>query len=295
MNRPFGETTGSAPNFHQRQLPRNPGEAWIDAAIWWDDGTSGTAINVFRAEGDDPSYSLSPGLALRWARNTHEFNEMGLRPTLSAIGVETSTYASDEDPNGVGYIFTSLPTETLIERANALQYPAAFGSRMRFETTDEAVYSIDKFFGALQEGRMLISMNGNDPWLHFHDIADHMFVGLALSGELVDVLSVTARRLMSNPETHPDYLEKGAEKLRSEFLGNFDKRLFSTTFLSFLREDEAELTAWASMLSTDMDTVRGYAVRTRQQLRELQPLPTWQPPRQRAGWLAGRLSLGRRS
>lgn len=219
---------------------------------------------------------------------------MGLRPTLQALGVESETYRPPEDPNSVGYFLRTPPTTTLIDRANALQYPETFGRRMRFEATDEALYHIDHFFEALQEGRMLVSMGGFDPWLNFHDVTDHLFVGLALSGELVDALSNAARRLMTQPETLQGFDEKGAEGLKSEFLGRFDRRVYGTSYLSLLRGDEDELALWADMLATDVETVRGYAARANAQLRELRPIPEWQPPRQRTGRLAGWLSLRKR-
>lgn len=279
------EAPRSAPDYTNAEFVAGPDGGRVIADAWWESESTGNTINVLCSTGDDPQIGGYPTVAYRWASNALRFSEAGLEPVLQSMGVAVESRSSAEHTGYTEYWLSTPRISKLVERANDYPYSSHLGRRMRFEGLYKEMYSYPEFFEAMAEGRMLIPVVGDNPWIKFHDVGDHMVVGLALSSELVDALAQRSRHILNTPGLMAELQDDNNRE--GNFLALFDRGLFSSNFLDFLHEDETELRRWTKILDIDMETARGYAIRARKELHEIgatsqQAIPTESAPQLQA-------------
>ncbi len=254
-------------DYHGVEYLPGPNGGHLTADIWWESESAGTRMHVLSSTADSPQVGDYPSLPHRWAYNVLQFSQAGLEPVLREIGFTAEAQPSTEQTGYTDYWLRVTPTSELIERANNYRYPSHIGRRMRFDHFYRELYTLPEYFEAMAEGRMLIPVVGQQPWVKFHDIGDHMIVGLALSSELVDALAQRARHILDTPQLMAQL--RNTDDLENNFFGLYDVGLFSTNFLRFLHEDETELKRWSKILDIDVEAARGYAIRARDELQEI--------------------------
>lgn len=293
MQSPVGiEVPSHAPDHSYFRRSCQLGVAQIEGALWYTTETGDSVLHVRRWTGYDDRYSSSAEIAVDRVRNTLEYRKLGLGPVIDALGIEAECLPNEAYTN---YTLRMPANEVLVERINQLQYPKEFGRRMRARLFRGDFYDAQDLFSAIHRRQLILS---NDR-VAYHDAVDHMLASLSLSSEILAAIAHEATRLEFFPEGHPRFAVRRQAGLKKDFLGMYDARVSNRNFLRFLREEPEELQQWAYFLETDVEAVRGYAQRAKEQLQHLSLLPpsegrtnTAASAIQRIRRAAGHLQLG---
>lgn len=275
------------------------GRSVIDHATWLPTETTPGVISVAWTgkPHDEVESELIAKVPYGRVRSAVALANLGLREAMEATGFRIE-HVDRADEGKSFYTLVTPNTRDAVAAANSLEYPPELGRRMRFAIFENGGrYSRDDMFSNLKRGVMLLSSEA-DPKESFHDLVDHMLVGMSMTEEMVDAIAAHVEML----ETRTDMTEHQREAQIRYFMGQYDYLMYAPTFVDFLNGSPKTTYEWAYLLGLDPSVTQGWAERARQQLSQLRVIGTnsqtpeastpqrWRIPRP-LGSLLGNLGL----
>lgn len=247
------------------------GQTTIDHATWLPTDTSPGVISVVW-EGrphDEVESELIAKVPYGRVKTAVALADLGLREAMETIGFRVEHV--DQAKEGKSFYTLLTPnTRDAVAAANSLEYPPELGRRMRFDIFEPGGrYSQQNMFLNLKRGIMLLSSE-RDPNESFHDVVDHMLVGLAMTDEMLDTIAAHVEQL----ETRTDLLENQREAHIKYFMGQYDYLMYGPTFVKFLNQDRGITFEWAALLGLDPAVTMAWSQRARHQLSQLRVVGT---------------------